>query len=240
MKGTRVSSPLDDIGQMRDDIGQMRDDIDKLAQRFEQAHTQLGSVTGQDGSGTVPVTVDKQGLVTDVRVDARWANHHTADTLGPAVSEAIMAAVAARTRQWGELYADERQQQPEPVLRPAPTPADSLAGQLTELAQRRPSGSDEATLDALLEMLTAVNESIDDVSAQVSANLTAEFSGQSSSGHVQATVSGAGSVTDIGYEASWLQRAHAFNISRETTEAVKDAYRRLAGHDAACRARPQR
>lgn len=216
-----MSNPMDEIGRFRDDI-------DRMSQRFEQAHAALGPVTGEDGTRSVRVTLDAAGLVSDVRVGRGWADHLTADTLGMAVSEAIAGALGSRTQQWATEFAEQEREPSEPVLRPAPTPGDSLAGQLTEVARQDAAGPSGGTLDAVLEMLTTLNESIDEVSAQVREQLGTSVAGRSSLGHVRATVTGAGDVTDLDYEAGWTGRAHPTNIGRETTEALRDAYRQIA------------
>jgi len=214
-----------------DEIGQFRDDVDRMSQRFEQAQAALDPVTGDDSTRTVSVTLDAAGLVSDVRVGRGWADHLRPDTLGPAVSEAIAIALGSRTQRWATEFAEQEREPSEPVLRPAPTPGDSLAGQLTEVARQDAHGPSGGTLDAVLEMLTTLNVSIEEVSAQVREHLATTVTGQSPMGHVSVTMTGAGDVTDLHYQGGWTERAHPTNIGRETTEALRDAYRQIAAHD---------
>jgi DNA-binding protein YbaB len=82
----------------------------------------------------------------------------------------------------------------------------------------------------MLAMVREINASIDQVSAEVDQHLRAEYSARSSSGHVTATVTGAGAVTGIGFDRAWLTRAHHSNVGREITEALQAAYAAAAEH----------
>lgn len=218
-----------DLGE---DVAEMRDDIDRATQRFEQAQATVTTVSQTDSSGAVTVTVDADGGLQDVRVDQGWQQRLEPDMLGPAVQDALLAAAAARGDQWASAFA-EQSSEPPPRVRPMLTPALSFAGQLGELTRSSSGGGPTtATLEALLEMVQALNASIDDVSRQVADHQATEYVGRSSSHHVTATVTGAGAVVSLRYDERWLARAHPVNVGRETTQAIHDGYRSMAGRSA--------
>lgn len=206
-------------------VAELRDALDRQTERFERARGEIGPLTAADSSGAVTVTVDAEGVLRSVAVAADWQRHLQPEALGGGVQDAMAAAAASRAQRWATTYA---QDEPPPALRPMPTPGQSLAGRLTELTEQAAPAGDEHVLGALLEMVRELNDSIDQVSADVQRALGAQFTGRSSSGHVTAVVTGAGAVAAMGCDDSWVRRAHHSNVGREMTEAIRDAYRQAA------------
>ncbi|PZS19121.1 MAG: hypothetical protein DLM57_04590 [Pseudonocardiales bacterium] len=211
-----------------EDVARLHDEVDKTAQRFEDAANHIGPVTGADSAGRITVTLDEEGVLQDVKVDSSWRKSLEPTMLGASVQEALQAAAAQRTEMWATRYAEESAQLETPN-RPMPASAQQVATRLSELTQGSSTGSDTAVLEELLRMLQAINDGIEQVSSELGTQRVSDFAGRSSSGHVRATVVGSGAVQDLTYDQRWIEKAHHFNIGRETTEALQDAYRKMAG-----------
>jgi DNA-binding protein YbaB len=209
-------------------IGRNRDDIEDAAAAFTQATRSLGPVTAKDDSGAVTVTVSAEGRISGVVVAGRWVDTYTADTLTGGINEAFAQAAATRLEQWGTSFADPQT----PVERmPAPMPHESLASRLRDAVQEDRTGTAEATMERMRDMLHELNESIEQVKAEVDAHLAREYSGRSPSGHARATIAGNGNLLDLKLDRDWLDRAHPTNIGREATQAIHEAYRKAGTED---------
>lgn len=211
------------------ELAQFRDELDVQAQKLEAAFKKAaGSFTGVDSTGSVQATVTEAGRVTGVTVAQDWADELDVDTLGAAVLEAIHVAQSAYLEEL-TAAADEQDAAPPPAVRPLPLPSESLGRQLQDLATG-PMNSDElqAGMAELLGILQAVNDSIDQVQAQVVAFTKAEHTARSRSGHVKATVNGRGDILAVDFDKRWLVDAHEYNISREAQEACDAAYKLIS------------
>lgn len=207
-------------------LAELRDRADSVAQKMEAAQHQAEEYTGSDGTGLVTVTMAADGPVREVTVQRAWRERLGVAGLPAAVQEALAAAATARLAAWSEAFA-EQDSAPDPRARPALLTHETLAAQVDELATGTMSGSQRrAALEELLAMAEEIERGIDQVSAQMQAQLDAAYTGRSQSGHVSATVTGAGAVSEIRYDTRWLGEAHELNIGRETTDALRAAYRR--------------
>lgn len=213
-----------------EDVARLRDEVDQAAQRFEDANAHIEPVTAADSTGSVKVTIDKEGVVQDVKVDASWRKSLDATMLGGAVHDAMTAAAAQRSEEWATRFA-EQSTEPDPPVRSMEPGSQSLAGQLSTLTDGAASeGSNNAAVEELLKMVRAVNEGIDQATSEIGVHLAAEYAGRSSSGHARATVLGSGVVQALTYEPRWIEKAHHFNVGRETVEAIADALQKVANH----------
>jgi DNA-binding protein YbaB len=210
-----------------EDLARLHDELDKAAQRFAEANSHVEPVTASDSSGSVSVTLDKQGVLQEVKVGATWRKSLEPTTLGAAVQEATSTAVAKRTEAWSTRFA-EQSNEPNPPVRPMPPSSESVAAQLSAMSDGAGAGPHTAALEELLAMVRAVNAGIDEATSEVAAYLAATYTGRSHSGHVRATVLGSGAVTELSYEQRWIAKAHHFNVGRETTEAIHDAQQKMA------------
>jgi DNA-binding protein YbaB len=211
------------------ELAQFRDELDVQAQKLDAAFKKAaGSFTGVDNTESVQVTVTEAGRVTGITVAQDWADELDADTLGAAVLEAVHVAQAAYLEEL-TAAAEEQEEAPPPPVRPLPLPSEGLAQQLQDLSSG-PMNSDElqAGMAELLGLLQTVNDSIDQVQAQVVAFTKAEHTARSRSGHAKATVNGRGELLAIDYDKRWLVNAHEYNISRETQEACDAAYKMIS------------
>ena len=211
------------------ELTQFHDDLDVQAQKLDAAFkAAAGPFAGFDSTESVTVTVTEAGRVTAVTVEQDWRDELSVDTLGAAVLEAIHAAQSAYLEEL-TVAAAEQDEAPPPPVRRLPAPTENLAQQLQDLASG-PMTSDElqAGMVELLSLLQTVNDSIDQVEAQVVAFTKAKHTGRSRSGHVRATVNGRGDLLEIDYDKRWLVNAHEYNVSRETQEACDAAYRMIS------------
>lgn len=218
----------------RDVIADLRDDMDRQSQQYERASNHLGPVSAMDRSRSVTVRLDEAGVVRSVTVTDAWRTELGSEGLGAGVLEAYAAAGAERVRGWGGAVADTSTE-PTPALRPSPGLHTTLAGQLMELGDHSDQPSSEATIAALREMVQDLRQGMHEVFAGVEAQLDAEHTGTSSNGHVTAVVSGVGGLVSLTFDERWLESVHAFNVSREITEAIHDGMRKVASTDAASR-----
>jgi DNA-binding protein YbaB len=210
-----------------EDLARLHDEVDKSAQRFADANAHIEPVTASDSTGAVTVTLDKAGVLQDVRVDAAWRKSLEPPMLGAAVQEATSTAAAQRTEAWSTRFA-EQSNEPDPPVRPMPPSSESVAGQLAAMSDETGAGAHTAALEELLAMVKAVNSGIEQATSEVGAYLAAEYPGRSSSGHVRASVLGSGTIKELTYDKRWIEKAHHFNVGRETTEAIRDAHQKMA------------
>lgn len=211
-----------------DEMGQLNDELNSLSGKFVAATERIVPTTAKDGTGAVSVTIDRSGKITAIAVSARWADHYSAETLVSGINEAVMTAATARFEQYGTDFADESI---EPVRLPAPLAHEGLAGQLAEVVQNDTTGSPDATMNAITQLLTELNATIDQVTEDIKAMQSREYSAQSPNGHVRATLLGNGTIVDLRFDKTWLDRAHVANIGREAVQAIQETYRRIAGDD---------
>lgn len=210
-----------------DRIAELRDEVDVEAQRFERARQRVGERAATDASGAVRLRTDADGLVVEVTVDARWRDRLQPEALAAAVLEAYANGVAERSRAWAEDFADDTQEEPRP--RPAPGLESSVAAELFRRLQATDGDADPGpVMERLVQLLEDLDRRLDDALDRAEQMGSREYSGQSSSRHVRARVSGGGELVGVEYDARWLPGAHSFNIGRETTEAIHAALRELA------------
>jgi DNA-binding protein YbaB len=211
------------------ELAQFHDELDVQAQRLDAAFkATAGPFTGLDSTESVTVTVTEAGRVTAVTVEQGWRDELGVDMLGAAVLEAIHTALAAYLDELS-VAAAEQDEAPPPPVRPLAAPSENLAQQLQDLSSG-PMTSDElqAGMVELLSLLQTVNDSMDQVEAQVVAFTKAKHTGRSRSGHVRAIVNGRGEILEVDYDKRWLVNAHEYNVSRETREACDAAYRMIS------------
>jgi len=213
----------------QDALERLVDQSAVFAGRAEAAAGAAAGARGEDGSGTVHVTLDGAGRVSTVQVGARWKQRVGAAELGEAVREAVQAAAVERLTAWGEAFADDTAGA-SPVPGPAGIDRDGVAGRLHELTSSgRMSGED--TRAALLELLALVEDmerGIDEVSERLPAIGSTEHVGRSADWHVTVTLTGSGEVREVRYDRGWLTEAHEINIGRQTGLAFAAAYEAAA------------
>ncbi|MFC7308146.1 hypothetical protein ACFQVC_28465 [Streptomyces monticola] len=209
----------------RDRIDDIRDSADVDAQIFEQMKNS-GPSQGLDDTGTVKVDLDEEGKLAGIRVDPNWRRSLRDTELASAVLGAYQQAVTQRLEAWGEAM--ERAEAEPPRPRPRPAMSETVAGQLYERFGQSGTVDDTRALNRLLDMLDELDGAMQEANAEADSMATSQITGRSTSGHVTATVSGAGDPIGLDFDLHWLGRAHDFNIGREAMEALDQARRRLA------------
>lgn len=206
-------------------LAELREELDVDAQRFERARDRVGSVEAVDESGTVRVRTDPHGLVEAVTVDGGWQGRLAASELAAAVLEAYGLAGMAQGQTWAEAFDGEEPLRP----RPAPPLHSTSAGQLRErLEELREHPAAATLMSRLADLLHELDARVDAALARSDRLAGQDYAGRSSSRHVRARVAFAGTLVGLEYDERWLAGAHAFNIGRETVEAVHDALASLA------------
>jgi DNA-binding protein YbaB len=187
-------------------------------------------VTAKDDTGAITVTLDAQGRISAILVSMTWKTSYTAHSLAAGVNAAANAAGVARLEQWGTTLVEADERPSERGLAPQ-LDADDLAQRLSEAVDRDRSGSVDASMQVMRDLLHELVESIEEVRDEVREHLTKEYTGRSASGHVKATIGGNGTLLDLTFDSTWLDSAHPANIGREATQALHEAYRQAGGED---------
>ena len=193
--------------------------------------TRVTAEPGSDGTASVSVTLDADGRVAAVTVAAGWQRRVGDDGLADAVLEAVRDAATRRFTAWGDAYGGESKSDPAAVSGSAKVVSDrnDFQRRLQEAASGDMSETDrQAALTELLHLAQAIERGIDEVSERLDGTLSATHRGQSPDRHVTVTVTGAGEVTAVRYDRSWLRQAHEINISRQSTAAFRAAYENAA------------
>jgi DNA-binding protein YbaB len=162
---------------------------------------------GRDPTETVRVTIDGDGLVTDVAIEPVWWERVDPRRLGTAVLEAITAAGRERILRWSaELpeAPDER-----PARRAVPVAID-------------PSRS---MINHVLDLLDKVQRAGDTPPLP---GVTSESDG----GHVTVSVHGK-QVFDVEMDSNWLGMANHLEVAGELRSALATAYAAIAEQPAA-------
>jgi DNA-binding protein YbaB len=212
-----------------EDLARLHDDVDKSVQRFADANAHIEPVTASDSTGAVTITLDKGGVLQDVKVAATWRRSLEPNMLAAAVQQAIGTAAAQRTETWATRFA-EQSTEPDPRARPMEPSAQSLAGKLAAATGETGAGDYAAGLEELLAMVKDVNAGLEQATSEVGAYIAAQYQGRSSSGHVRASVAGSGAINGLTLDQRWIEKAHHFNVGREINEAVRDAHQKMSNH----------
>ena len=211
-------------------IADLRDDIDRSAQTFTDAAPQ--PATASDGSGAISVTLAGDGSLTDVQVDATSFRSLDPRAVGAAVLEAMANAALSQIEGWATATA-AKVDEPAAATRPLPMGDSSLSGELTSIAQSAHARGTDHGLEQLVVMLRAVNDSMDQLTENLQAQVRATHEGRNASGDVVATVNGTRTLTDIHVDEQWAGAASAADVGRGVLEAVRAAYSRAGERSAA-------
>ncbi|ACQ82072.1 hypothetical protein Bcav_3830 [Beutenbergia cavernae DSM 12333] len=213
-----------------DDLYELHDEIDSQVQSFERAAAaSAGPAEATDESRSIEVRAAADGGIEQLTIRDTWREHYPPAGLGAAVLATYASAGAERARGWSTTLAEDLD---DDSARPRPTPFahETVVGQLQEIMDAQPDRAVdvETSLNALVGILHEMNQGLDQTVRIVRERAAAEHPGRSSSGKVVATVNGAGVLTGLEYDEQWLENRHAYNITRETTEAVEAARRTAA------------
>lgn len=218
-----------------EDLFVLRDDMDRRSQRFEKAAAATSDVfTGHDMSGSVTVTVTAEGRLKDIRIADNWRTRLAPADLGLAVMNAVGTAGLSRVEKWGTAMAEDLRDEKDPPVRPLRSMTSSLSERMAEITRGNASTrSTEVALEALAELAREVRASVREAKEEIKRLQGAQIKGRSPKGSVEVVLSGLGDLRGVRYDGAWLERAHTFNIARETLAALASATSALPHNSAA-------
>ncbi|MGH3807682.1 MAG: YbaB/EbfC family nucleoid-associated protein [Pseudonocardiaceae bacterium] len=219
--GTGCNAP-GEPGSMFHDLGELRREAEDLQRRFAIDPAALHR--GRDGTGSVAVTVDSEGRVTDVHLEHSWRCAVGGQALGAAVLEAVTDAGMRRLAAWGADVAadgDARHVSRDPAAR------ENTAAAAPRPVMAADSGQVRQAVRELMSLLHGVESELDDLERRVDRRLAQNVVGVSPSHLVKVTVTGGGQVTDVGIQPRFLKRTDDPGIARELRSAFRAAYERV-------------
>lgn len=148
--GTRSDAPVEP-GSMFHDLGELRREAEDLQRQFAIDPAALHR--GSDGTGSVAVTIDSEGRVTDVALERSWRQAVGEQALGAAVLEAVTDAGMRRLAAWGADIAEDRPMRQSP-RNPDPRENTSAAGPRPVMATD--SGQTRQAVEELVWLLQGV------------------------------------------------------------------------------------
>ncbi len=187
--------------------------------------------SGSDPTAAVTITLDAQGRVSAITVQADWQRRVGAQDLPDAVVAAVRDASIRRLTTWGTSFGEQATDRSTPAdgAGPVPLDRDDFQRRLHAAATGTMSAEDRrAALSELLELAEAIERGIDEVSGRLQATLSADYTGQSPDRHVSVTMTGGGEPTAVRFDRAWLRQAHEINIGRQLTAAFRAAYESVA------------
>lgn len=206
-----------------DRIANSRDGLDRAAQRFERADARRETVSGADASAQVMVRMTPDGIIQDLLIDPHWTGRLAPEEIGGAVEEAYLNASIESAEEWGRALAEEVDG-PVPQTRPLSPASDSIYSQLDQIVSPEAlARRSDASLQAMVELLAAVNADLDRVSADAVALAGRTLVGEAQGAKV--TVNGTGVLTGVDIDPDWARATNAANLSTRIIGAYKDARR---------------
>lgn len=231
--GQRRTEPAAGIGSnapgaprsMFHDLGELRREAEDLQRRLAIDPAALHR--GSDGSGSVTVTVDSEGRVTDVHLERSWRHAVGEQALGAAVLEAVADAGMQRLAAWGAgvaaVAADghELHRPRDPALR------ENTSAVAARPVMAADGGQARQAVQELVSLLQGVEAELDDLEQRTDRRLAQNVVGVSPNHLVKVTVTGGGQVTDVGLQPRFLKQTDDAGIARELRSAFQSAYERV-------------
>ncbi|MGQ0717061.1 MAG: YbaB/EbfC family nucleoid-associated protein [Pseudonocardiales bacterium] len=219
------SSAPDEPGSIFHELGKLRRDAEDLQRRFAVDPAALHQ--GSDGTGSVAVTIDSEGRVTDVHLKQSWRHAVGEQSLGAAVLDAVTDAGMRRLAAWGADVAAVAADGLGPYGPPDPAPQENTSVAAFRTAMAADSTQTRQAVQELVSLLQGVETELDDLERRVDRRLAQNVVGVSPSHLVKVTVTGGGQVTDVGIQPRFLKRTDDPGIARELRSAFQAAYERV-------------
>lgn len=184
--------------------------------------------TGTDSSGSVRVTVSRDGLPLEIRVDSSWRQQLTPSGLGPAVVEGAHAAGQARLAAWSEiLNTGNWQAEAEEILRSdeASSSWTTPLNEVPPMFRAAPAGPPTRGLDELAEDMMSALRKAERTGAASPA--VAEVIGEAFDGKVAVALSRSAGLTRCEIAVEWAAEANAREVNRGLERALDDAIDKL-------------
>jgi len=199
-----------------DDLAELREEADVIQQQLEATEARQRPTSATDESGTITVTLDEAGAVSNIRVDRGWRNAMAPDELPAGVLDALTAAGMQRLERWTEDLDDVEKSE---SFRPRPPQADKFLSGLVRAVERHEAGTEEL-LALTSDMVSELLEGIEKAEQLLDEHATHEYVGLSRRRHVRATITGNSTVTALWIDSKWLRNAHEINLGHEITTAI--------------------
>ncbi|GAA3943353.1 YbaB/EbfC family nucleoid-associated protein [Actinoplanes auranticolor] len=193
-----------------------------LAGRFEAAEAAVSEASGRDPSEKVRVVLATLGRIASVEVDPQWQSRIRPGDLSPAVLAAYQDAGSRRLETWAaEIGRTD--------IRPGPHDQGSVLGGDAPAAPPEaglgPAGeSSHESIRRLWSLLQDATDRLDDVVRAAAARSETVMTGRDPGGHVTASLTGGGELTDLSIDEAWAAAAGARELGTSLTAAVIDGY----------------
>ncbi|MGH3899026.1 MAG: YbaB/EbfC family nucleoid-associated protein [Pseudonocardiaceae bacterium] len=212
-------------GSMFHDLGELRREAEDLQRCL--AIDPAALYRGSDGSGSVAVTVDSEGRVTDVRLERSWRQAVGEQALGAAVLEAVADAGMQRLAAWGADVAAVAADGHGLHLPRDPALRENSSAMAVRPVMAADGGQTRQAVQELVSLLQGVEAELDDLERRTDRRLAQNVAGVSPNHLVKVTVTGGGQVTDVSLQPRFLKRTDDAGIARELRSAFQTAYGRV-------------
>ncbi|GIE53494.1 YbaB/EbfC family nucleoid-associated protein [Actinoplanes nipponensis] len=184
------------------------------------AEAAVAEAAGRDPSERVRVVLAALGRVASVEIDPHWRTRIDPGDLRAAVLAACQEAGRRRLETWAaELgRSDGRPGTSAPGRTPdaGPRPVEVASGPAEE--------SSHESIRRLWGLLQEATDRLDDVVRDAAARSRDVLTGRDPGGHVTASLTGGGELTDLTLDETWAAAAGAREIGAALTAAITDGY----------------
>ncbi|MGW4946367.1 hypothetical protein ACWEOZ_32835 [Actinoplanes sp. NPDC004185] len=209
---------------MFSELRDLQQDAAVLAGRLQAAQAAVVEAAGRDPSEQVRVVLDALGRIAYVDVEPSWRSRVGLGDLTAAALAAYQEAGRRRLETWAAEV--NRPDAGSELHRSTPMPqADN---QVTGSTIRPGSGpADEFSHESIRRLwylLQDATDRLDDVVREAAARSQAVYTGRDPAGHVTASLTGTGDLTDLTLDEVWAEKAGNHEIGTALTAAIADGY----------------
>lgn len=188
-----------------------------LAGRLNAAEAAAAKASGRDPSEQVRVVLAALGRIASVEVDPDWQSRISPSDLPAAVLAAYREAGSRRLETWAaEIGRSD--------VSPDPDARGTLPSVHAEIGPGPADESSHESIRRLWSLLQDATDRLDDVVREAAARSEAVVTGRDSGGHVVASFTGGGELTDLAFDEAWAAGAGDREIGAALTAAVTDGY----------------
>ena len=194
-----------------------------LAGKVKAAEAAVFQAAGRDQSEQVRVVLAALGRIAAVEVKPHWRSRVRPSGLSAAVLAAYREAGNRRLETWAaEINRTDVSSQTDGS---DSMPQASIGGRSAIVAGFGPSDeSSHESIRRLWYLLQDVTDRLDDVVREVAACSQAVVAGRDPGGHVTASLTGAGELTDLTLDEAWVAEAGDREIGTALTSAITGGY----------------
>jgi DNA-binding protein YbaB len=197
------------------ELRDLQRDAAVLAGKLAAAEAAAAEASGRDPSEHVRVVLAALGRIASVHVNPRWQTRIGPGELGAAVLAAYREAGSRRVETWAAeigragVHPPSSTRYSMPIAGPATGPADD---------------SSHESIRRLWYLLQDATDRLDDVVRAAAIRSRAVVTGRDPGGHVTASLSGGGELTDLTVDEAWATEAGDSDIGSALTSAITDGY----------------